>query len=119
MLKKVLLPTAHPDDESHFFSPAVHALLPEYEVFIVSLSSGNAEGQRDIRLAEFQKAATTWEARHIVCQADLPDGDRRWTPTEIQRALDREEYEAGPFSKEVQLTQAFQPAKIRHNPHLR
>jgi LmbE family N-acetylglucosaminyl deacetylase len=49
-----LLLIAHPDDETFFFSPTLTAL--SREIFVVSLSTGNAKGVGDVRKREFGEA---------------------------------------------------------------
>jgi N-acetylglucosaminylphosphatidylinositol deacetylase len=63
---RVLLVTAHPDDESLFFAPTVISLLshkkknkatPCVEVYLLCLSTGNADGSGKIRQGEIQRAS--------------------------------------------------------------
>jgi N-acetylglucosaminylphosphatidylinositol deacetylase len=59
---RTLLLTAHPDDETFFFSPTLTALSHMQnvgrarDVFVVCLSTGNAKGLGDVRKEEFGKA---------------------------------------------------------------
>ncbi|DAZ93270.1 TPA: hypothetical protein N0F65_010894 [Lagenidium giganteum] len=58
--KRAVLVTAHPDDESMFFMPLLHALQEqdprveahEWELFLLCLSRGNFDGLGDIREQE-------------------------------------------------------------------
>ncbi|KAF8148339.1 putative deacetylase LmbE-like domain-containing protein [Mycena galopus ATCC 62051] len=60
--ERSLLLTAHPDDETFFFSPTLTALSHMQEagrtrdVLVVCLSTGNAKGLGDVRREEFGKA---------------------------------------------------------------
>jgi N-acetylglucosaminylphosphatidylinositol deacetylase len=59
---RTLLLTAHPDDETFFFSPTLTALsrmqsLGELgNIFVVCLSTGNAKGLGNVRREEFSNA---------------------------------------------------------------
>ncbi|KAI4342731.1 hypothetical protein MLD38_027318 [Melastoma candidum] len=55
--KNVLLVVAHPDDESMFFSPTLLYLTTRgYNLHILCLSTGNADGKGDMRKHELLKA---------------------------------------------------------------
>lgn len=60
--KKILMVTAHPDDEAMFFAPTILALnaraaTGEVEFALVCLSNGNAEGLGATRTTEFKRSA--------------------------------------------------------------
>jgi N-acetylglucosaminylphosphatidylinositol deacetylase len=54
--KKVLLVTAHPDDEALFFSPTLLAAPRGVQVFSLCLSYGDSEGLGQVRHEEFHRA---------------------------------------------------------------
>lgn len=54
--QKVLLLTAHPDDECLFFSPTILALHKSADVFSMCVSTGNSDGLGDIRKQELEKS---------------------------------------------------------------
>ena len=52
---RVLLLTAHPDDECMFFAPTILALQrADIEVFSLCLSTGNADGLGSVRKSELE-----------------------------------------------------------------
>jgi N-acetylglucosaminylphosphatidylinositol deacetylase len=75
---KVLLLTAHPDDEVMFFSPTLLALDPQ-DVHVVCLSEGQGEG----RVKEL-KESLSWigiEQVHVVDDDRLKDSmELYWNP---------------------------------------
>jgi N-acetylglucosaminylphosphatidylinositol deacetylase len=76
----VLLVTAHPDDESMFFSPAVLHLKPH----LVCLSSGDAEGLGRTRAKELALACKQLGITHdLVSDTNLPDSMQLEWDTEI------------------------------------
>ncbi|CAG5044066.1 unnamed protein product [Parnassius apollo] len=55
--KRVLLVTAHPDDECMFFGPTIYRLCEQgADVYILCLSNGNYDGKGDIRPKELWNA---------------------------------------------------------------
>lgn len=69
--QRILLLTAHPDDECLFFSPTVLALIASnVTVFSFCLSNGNADGIGHIREAELQYSLETMgiplDRQHVV-----------------------------------------------------
>lgn len=59
--KKILLVTAHPDDEAMFFAPTISALTSRpksdgISLFHVCLSTGDADGLGETRKGELQKS---------------------------------------------------------------
>jgi len=54
--ERVLLLTAHPDDESMFFAPTIQALTFDRVVHSLCLSTGDADGLGDIRKEELGRS---------------------------------------------------------------
>ncbi|KAJ8081813.1 N-acetylglucosaminyl-phosphatidylinositol de-N-acetylase [Marasmius tenuissimus] len=54
--QKLLVLTAHPDDECLFFSPTILALHKLADVFSMCVSNGNSDGPGDIRKQELEKS---------------------------------------------------------------
>ena len=56
---RILLLTAHPDDECFFFAPTILALREDPthpEIYSLTLSTGNAEGLGEIRKDELSRS---------------------------------------------------------------
>lgn len=54
---RILVLTAHPDDEVMFFSPTILSLVKKgYEVFLLCLSSGDFDGLGSVRRVELEAA---------------------------------------------------------------
>jgi len=54
---RILILTAHPDDEVMFFSPTILSLVDKgYEVFLLCLSSGDFDGLGAVRKTELESA---------------------------------------------------------------
>ncbi|KAJ7649169.1 putative deacetylase LmbE-like domain-containing protein [Mycena rosella] len=101
--ERALLLTAHPDDETFFFSPTLAALSrartpPTHpvegigEIFVLCLSTGNAKGLGDVRKKEFGQAldvfGITEERRFIVDHPYLQDNKTAaWDPAAIANTL--------------------------------
>ncbi|CCL99213.1 uncharacterized protein FIBRA_01228 [Fibroporia radiculosa] len=83
---RILLLTAHPDDECMFFAPtllSLHSLASDLEVFSLCLSVGNADGLGKIRRRELERSLDVLgvEAgrRWIEDRPDLQDNfTARW-----------------------------------------
>jgi len=74
---KVLLVTAHPDDEVMFFAPAIQALSSnDCSVEILCLSIGNANGLGRVRRKELTEASKVLQVRvrAVVDDPELQDG---------------------------------------------
>ncbi|KAK6969473.1 LmbE-like protein [Favolaschia claudopus] len=95
---RILLLTAHPDDETFFFSPTLSALVHMQkagqisEVFVVCLSTGNARGLGKTRIREFDMALEVFGMRErnrfILDHRHLQDNKTTsWDPTIIAREL--------------------------------
>lgn len=68
----VLFVVAHPDDESMFFTPMISQITkdPRYSVFLLCLSTGNADGLGNRRLFEVHSCAhhvLAIPSENIVC----------------------------------------------------
>lgn len=83
--KRILLVTAHPDDECMFFGPILTQLTSTTDVYIICLSDGGYEGQGSVRLKELWMsceklgiiAGNIWLYRHPL----LPDNPKSsWSP---------------------------------------
>ncbi|KAJ6560622.1 LmbE-like protein [Mycena vulgaris] len=96
--ERTLLLTAHPDDETFFFSPTLTALSHMREVgrlqdiFVVCLSTGNAKGLGDLRKQEFGRALEIFGIRQgkrfILDHPHLQDNKTAtWDPAVISQEL--------------------------------
>eukprot|EP00249_Psilotum_nudum_P012053 c23557_g1_i2 orf=407-1210(+) len=92
--KTVLLVVAHPDDESMFFSPTLLSLslLDQYNVRVLCLSTGNANGLGSIRRAEMISACTSLKVPvgnvEIIDDPALQDGfHQHWSQEAIMQLL--------------------------------
>ena len=55
---KVLLVTAHPDDECMFFTPSIRSFIGQgRKVDLICLSTGNYDGMGERRRRELEKSA--------------------------------------------------------------
>lgn len=91
--ERVLIVTAHPDDECMFFAPTILALTRAgIEVHVLCLSRGNHDGLGEIRAKELQASCTTLGIRPEHCQA-LEDPQLQdhptdlWTPQAVAAAV--------------------------------
>lgn len=88
--KKILLLTAHPDDESMFFIPFL-SYFNQNEVKMLCLTSGNAAGLGKIREKELLSAAKLLKISQIqiLDREELPDSmSIDWNPKDIINALE-------------------------------
>ncbi|WPH01991.1 LmbE-like protein [Acrodontium crateriforme] len=94
--KRILLLIAHPDDEAMFFAPALLWLTQPHlqnRLFILCLSSGDADGLGHIRKEELRKSAlalgiTSSEHVVVIEDAKLPDSmTETWDPKLIASVL--------------------------------
>lgn len=94
--QRICLLIAHPDDEAMFFSPTLLALSrPELQnrIFILCLSSGDADGLGHIRKKELTKSALllgVTSAEHVVVIEDerFPDSmTKRWEAKDVSQIL--------------------------------
>ncbi|KAJ4896123.1 N-acetylglucosaminylphosphatidylinositol de-N-acetylase family protein [Raphanus sativus] len=77
--KNVLFVIAHPDDESMFFSPTINYLTANaYNIHILCLSTGNADGMGSIRKEELHQACAVLrvplQQLKMVDHPNLQDG---------------------------------------------
>ncbi|CAA3024249.1 Hypothetical predicted protein [Olea europaea subsp. europaea] len=77
--RNVLLVIAHPDDESMFFTPTINYLtLRGHDLYILCLSTGDADGMGSIRKEELFLASAILKIPHqqvkILDHPDLQDG---------------------------------------------
>lgn len=94
--KRICLLIAHPDDEAMFFAPALISLArPDLgnRIFVLCLSSGDADGLGHIRKAELTKSALLLgitSAEHVVVVEDerFPDSmTTTWDAKEVSKTL--------------------------------
>ena len=95
--RRICLLIAHPDDEAMFFAPTLlHLSKPALgnKLFILCLSSGDADGLGHIRKAELTKSALLLgisSPEHVVViedEARFPDSmTKTWEAREIARVL--------------------------------
>jgi N-acetylglucosaminylphosphatidylinositol deacetylase len=94
--KRICLLIAHPDDEAMFFSPTLLSLSrPELQnrIFILCLSSGDADGLGHIRKTELAKSALLLgipSAEQVVVVDDerFPDSmTQHWEAKEVAKVL--------------------------------
>ncbi|KAM0722753.1 hypothetical protein Q7P37_002195 [Cladosporium fusiforme] len=94
--KRICLLIAHPDDEAMFFSPTLLSLArPELQnrIFILCLSSGDADGLGHIRKKELTKSALLLgvsSAEHVVVVEDerFPDSMmQHWQAKDVAQVL--------------------------------
>lgn len=92
---RILLLTAHPDDECFFFAPTILALRRDFskpEVYSLCLSTGNAEGLGDKRRGELDRSLDIlgvdsdkrWVVDHPLLQDDITV---RWEASVIADVL--------------------------------
>ena len=81
---RVLIVTAHPDDECMFFGPTIlHLKMRNIPVKIVCLSSGNFDGLGERRKKEFMNSVKAYGAEG-ECVAKFDDGPERWDRHQVQ-----------------------------------
>ena len=89
---RILLVTAHPDDESMFFGPALLCRHGGQQVKLLCLSTGNAEGLGETRKQELVRAAKVLGIPQPLVQTvddpELQDGmDTVWPPEKIEEVV--------------------------------
>lgn len=83
--KKILLVTAHPDDEVMFFTPFLNYFRGE-NITLLCLSNGNSAGLGRVREKELEQAAKMFDIKglEIIDKESLQDGmDKNWQTNEI------------------------------------
>ncbi|XP_068469693.1 uncharacterized protein [Phaseolus vulgaris] len=94
--RNVLLVTAHPDDESMFFTPTINFLTSKgHNIQILCLSTGGAEGKGNIRKRELFQACVTLKVPmqqvKIVDHPDLQDGfGKVWNRSLLAKIIEEE-----------------------------
>ncbi|XP_058090660.1 uncharacterized protein LOC131237042 isoform X2 [Magnolia sinica] len=84
--RNVLLVVAHPDDESMFFSPTILYLTSRgHNLHMLCLSTGNADGQGNIRKEELYKACAILK---VPLQQD--GFDKRWSHNLLANIIEEE-----------------------------
>ncbi|KAL9261146.1 putative N-acetylglucosaminyl-phosphatidylinositol de-N-acetylase [Drosera capensis] len=94
--KNVLLVTAHPDDESMFFTPTLNYLTSRgHNVHIICLSTGNSDGLGDTRKGELYDACAILQVPlkqvEIIDHMGLQDGfGKMWNHTLVAEIVKEE-----------------------------
>ncbi|XP_044511375.1 N-acetylglucosaminyl-phosphatidylinositol de-N-acetylase-like isoform X4 [Mangifera indica] len=94
--RNVLLVIAHPDDESMFFSPTINYMTSRaHNVFILCMSTGNADGMGNIRKDELYRACAVFkvppEHVKILDQVDFQDGfGKVWNHNLLAKIVEEE-----------------------------
>lgn len=93
--KHVLFVTAHPDDECMFFGPTLAALVQRTDLTIslLCLSTGNRDGQGEVRKKELVKAAVSFglspQSVIIVDDPHLPDDPNKiWNVALVAKTVE-------------------------------
>lgn len=94
--KRVLIVTAHPDDECMFFAPTILSLTrrKDCQVYLLCLSKGNYEKKGDLRRAELWSSCRVLEMRPenvIMCSVtDLQDDPAvEWKAETVSRIVQK------------------------------
>ncbi|KAL1922111.1 uncharacterized protein VTP21DRAFT_10753 [Calcarisporiella thermophila] len=78
---RILIVTAHPDDECMFFGPAITALARGNKIWGLCLSSGNHDGLGEIRKRElarsFREMGVTEDRVTVIDHKELQDNPKR------------------------------------------
>lgn len=85
---KILIVTAHPDDESVFFSPLLKLLRSlNYSIHLLCLSNGNFAGLGSIRETELIKSVSTYDISReqvkIINRHELQDNPYSFWPKDV------------------------------------
>jgi N-acetylglucosaminylphosphatidylinositol deacetylase len=87
--KRIMIVTAHPDDEVMFFTPFIN-YFKHFDISLLCLSNGNAEGLGKVREKELEKACKYLGVKRfeVFDSPLLPDGmDKHWDPEEIIKVI--------------------------------
>ncbi|CAA7060660.1 unnamed protein product [Microthlaspi erraticum] len=94
--KNVMFVIAHPDDESMFFSPTINHLSSNgYNLHVLCLSTGNADGMGRIRSDELHRACAVLKVPlkqlKILDHPNLQDGfGQEWSQNLLTKIIDEE-----------------------------
>ncbi|CAG9330309.1 unnamed protein product [Blepharisma stoltei] len=91
--KKILLVTAHPDDESMFFIPFIVNFRRTNDIYLLCLSNGDADDLGSTREVELAKACTFLgvKGHTIIDNESLKDGmNNRWNTQLIEQIVLKE-----------------------------
>ncbi|PYH42910.1 PIG-L family deacetylase [Aspergillus saccharolyticus JOP 1030-1] len=89
--RHILLVTAHPDDETLFFSPTIlyHRQHPEVTRALLALSSGNYNGLGDVRQDEIHRSCDRLGIARERCivldRGELQDNPKAWWDEDLIR----------------------------------
>lgn len=97
--KNVLFVIAHPDDETMFFSPTINFLTSRgHNVYILCLSTGNADGIGNIRKEELYLASVVLKVPSqkvkVVDHPDLQDGFHKVWNCNLLETIIKEEVDS-------------------------
>ncbi|KAI3681136.1 hypothetical protein L6452_35920 [Arctium lappa] len=93
--RNVLLVIAHPDDESMFFSPTINQMTSRgYNMHILCMSTGNADGIGDVRKEELYKASAILKVPPqqvtVLDHPDFQDGfGKVWNSTILSNIVEK------------------------------
>jgi N-acetylglucosaminylphosphatidylinositol deacetylase len=88
VFNKVLLVTAHPDDECMFFAPTLRSLQQNgSQIHVLCLSTGNYDGLGALRSKELEASC---QVLGVSCTVDdtLQDGEQ-WDPKAVSDVIDK------------------------------
>jgi N-acetylglucosaminylphosphatidylinositol deacetylase len=85
-MKRIALITAHPDDESMFFTPTLFTLSLSAQIYLLCFSSGDYEHLGETRKRELAKCCDYLEIKtlEIIEDEDFKDGpNHTWNTQKI------------------------------------
>jgi len=91
--KKIMVATAHPDDESMFFVPFIANFALNNEVHLLCLSKGDSEGLGKVREKELATAGSLLKLKSskVIDDPSLADGMQEdWSPQIVSKYLAEE-----------------------------
>jgi len=99
---RVLLVTAHPDDECMFFGPTLcHLADHKIPVKVVCLSTGNFYGQGEKRIVELANSMAVFDGAEHLCLDEFRDGPYGWEPSKLKSIISAQ---VGAFGATVIVT---------------